>query len=42
MDEILRSILIGVVTGVIYMVKGKDVRHTSLDEVEQEIVGRKS
>jgi len=26
---------------VIYLVKGKDIRHTSLDEVEQEILGRK-
>ena len=26
---------------IIYLVKGKDVRHTSLDQVEREILGRK-
>jgi len=26
---------------IIYLVKGKDVRHTSLDQVEKEIFGRK-
>jgi phosphate transport system protein len=27
---------------IIYLVKGKDVRHTSLDQVEREILGKES
>jgi len=27
---------------IIYLVKGKDVRHTSLDRVEKEILGRRN